>query len=266
MTHMMDSYPSDILEKKNELRSINILVKQQMGIDGAPAELLKQVTQTGKDLLKIYDKAKKGFEAEPADKDRRDGITDRTKKLATAKTIYGITLPLPNELTDSQSHKWETTEGFVGKMGKTLMDKGGVNSIIGELSSSLGSRKPMVDPGYFQDYNGTEPRTFSFSWDLIPDNSIDAESINAIIYNLKKFTLPTSTINGISLLSPFVFDIEIKNKKINNLMNMNNVVCTEMNVNYAAEGALQYFADGSPKYIKLDMTFIERSTVTGDIY
>jgi hypothetical protein len=256
-------YPHDILKAENELRSIKILVKEQKSISGGINELKKQIEKTSNDIKKIYESITTN---KISDSDRRKTIHERTKKLTQAKTLFGIALPLPNELSDSQSHKWETTEGFVGKQGKNLIDKGGINSIIGELSSTLGTRKPMIDPGFFQDYNGTEPRSFTFSWDLIPDNLIDAESIHNIIYHLKKFTLPTTTINGISLLSPYIFDIEIGNAKINQMLNINNVVCTSMTVNYAAEGALQFFSDGTPKFIKLDMTFIERSTITSDLF
>lgn len=272
-------YPLNIRSEENKLRSIKILVKEQISLTGATEELKKQLEKTSKNILKIYKQREDGAtNSSPSNAEQRKGITERMKNLTTVRTVWGLALPLPNELSDSQSHKWDTTEGVVSKIGNQILDFGSgkltkgkasgssTMQALGELASVAGARKPMIDPGYFQDYNGTEPRSFSFSWDLIPNNATDSESIQDIIYNLKKFTLPTSTINGISLLSPYVFDIEMGNEKINQLMNINNVVCTEMTVNYAAEGALQFFRDGTPKYIKLDMSFMERSTITADIY
>lgn len=265
-------YPYDITLPQNVLRSIHILVKQQTGIAGGLDKLKAMVAKKSNEIKEIMEG--NTVDVTPSEATRRAGMKSRMMKLSTGmKTIWGIALPLPNELTDSQSHKWETTDGIVSKVGSGLLNKLGgkllgidVNAAVGEASSKMGYRKPMIDPGYFQDYNGTVPRAFSFSWDLIPNTSDEAETIQHIIYNLKKFTLPRAVLGGVTMLSPFLFDIEIGNPKISELMNMNNVVCTDMNINYAAEGSLQFFKDGTPKYIKLEMSFAERASITSDMY
>lgn len=266
--NIINAYPADILLEQNALRSIKILVKEQKSLKGGFDELKKELDKTSKDVQKAYNTL--SGNSAPTSAEKQKQIGNRTKKLTKTETVYGLALPLPNELTDSQSHQWVTTDGFVGTNAKKITDAEivgtSINKALGELASSTGARKPMVDPGYFQDYNGTEPREFSFSWDLIPNNKAEAEQIKTILYHLKKYTLPTTAINGIALLSPYVFDIQIGNDYINSLMNMNNVVCKSMNISYAADGKLQYFTDGTPKFIKLDMSFAERSTVTADFY
>ena len=260
---IMNVYPRDILLPRNLNRHVRILVKEQESLAGGADELKKQVEKTANDVKEIILNEKTHDPTE---------LNQRVSKLVNAKTIYGIALPLPNELADSQSHSWDSTTGFVsdiaqaakgiaGKVSGDMIAKGVANA-----SSRAGFRQPLIDPGYFQDYKGTEPREFTFNWDLVPNNIDEAYNIFSIIYNLKKYTLPKSTINGVSMLSPYLFEIQIGNEIINALMNMNNVVCKSMTVNYSVDNSLQMFSDGMPKYISLNMTFAERALVTSDFY
>lgn len=269
---IMNIYPNDILHPRNLNRHIRILVKEQESLSGGADELKKQIEKTSNDVKDIIVNEKTHSPTE---------LTQRVSKLVNAKTIYGIALPLPNELADSQTHQWDSTTGFVydiaqsvkgggdrkaedatgGRVGGDIIAKGVANA-----ASRAGFRQPLIDPGYFQDYKGTEPREFTFNWDLVPNNIEEAYNIFAIIYNLKKYTLPKSTINGVSMLSPYLFELQIGNEIINALMNMNNVVCKTMTVNYSVDNSLQMFSDGMPKYISLNMTFAERALVTSDFY
>lgn len=272
ISDIMNVYPRDILLPRNLNRHVRILVKEQESLAGGADELKKQLEKTANDVKEIILNKKTQTPTE---------LGQRVSKLVNAKTIYGIALPLPNELADSQSHSWDSTTGFVsdiaqaakgadgeyveeatdGKISANIISKGVANA-----ASRAGFRQPLIDPGYFQDYKGTEPREFTFNWDLVPNNIDEAYNIFSIIYNLKKYTLPKSTINGVSMLSPYLFEIQIGNEIINALMNMNNVVCKSMTVNYSVDNSLQMFSDGMPKYISLNMTFAERALVTSDFY
>lgn len=271
-TNITNYYPTDILSENNQFRSVMLLVKNQESLNGGVESLVENVTKKAAKLGELIDTLG-DTRVNPADAQSMKKIVDRASKLASdnIKTIYGIALPLPNELSDSQSHQWETTEGAVGSIVGGMVNNasvGGlsVNKALGELTSVAGFRKPLIDPGYFQDYKGTEPREFRFSWDLIPSNADEVDQIMLLVYNLKKYTLPKASINGISLVSPYLFDIQIGNPRINALMNMNNVICKSMTVSYAAEGSLQFLPDGMPKYIRLEMTFAERALMTSDLY
>lgn len=273
ISDIMNVYPRDILLPRNLNRHVRILVKEQESLSGGADELIKQVEKTANNVKEIIVNEKTHAPTE---------LGQRVSKLVNAKTIYGIALPLPNELADSQSHQWDSTTGFVsdiaqeatkgiagriaekatgGRIGGDMISKG-----VANVASRAGFRQPLIDPGYFQDYKGTEPREFTFNWDLVPNNIDEAYNIFSIIYNLKKYTLPKSTINGVSMLSPYLFEIQIGNEIINALMNMNNVVCKSMTVNYSVDNSLQMFSDGMPKYISLNMTFAERALVTSDFY
>lgn len=265
-----DRWPKGVSTGINGVnRSINLLVKYQEKLDASGEKFLETVSKQYDDLQKLMEDKSSTQNTAPTRGLAQKDLKNRVKKLIPAKTLYGVALPLPNELTDSQDHQWDQNTGLSGTVLQGIDDKylsGILSKRTGELSTKTGLRKAMVNPGYFQDYKGSTPRNFSLSWDLIPANAEEADSIITIIYNLKKYTLPTSIGMGTGLLSPYFFEVVINNPRIDALINMTNVVCTNITVNYSAEGALQFLPDGIPKYIKLNMSFAERTLVTSEFY
>ena len=267
---MSDLYPEDVFSADNYMRSIFIIVKENnLSVSKNADEIVEEAKRLYAEFTDIFNKFAQSTIA--SDRERQQNFTSRIKKLrgSNIKTIYGVGLPLPNELTDSQSHNWNQETGAV----KDIADGLSGNPIVGtglkalkQLASNSGVRKPLVDPGYFQDYTGSDLREFTFNWDFIPESSDEAESIMSIVYNLKKFSLPTSTLNNLALRSPFLFDITFPNPRLNNIVGMNDVVCKSIEVNYSADGSLQFYPDGMTKYMRLSMTFAERKLVTGDLY
>ena len=254
-------------------------------------------------LEKIKNKAKISFGSKSADsvKDMNKNLENNYAKLYPGVTEYVITLPLPNTFSDTQNHDWNHESGVLGTMTQTLQNKSLsdiVGSVLGKKSGKLGKfgeyskkfsdatglgnitasksmgamadatglRKPLADPGYFQNYSGSEPRTFSFTFDLVPANAVEAAKIIKIIMKLKEYSSPEMALGGISLLAPNYFDLEIANEYLSGAANIKNVVLSSINVNYGADGAMQFAADGTPKYISMSLTFKERSMVTANHY
>jgi len=267
--NLTNEYPKGIAitnPKNPNFRFVKIIVKEvndfKAGIDTLKNKASEAYNDV-KDIITTLGKEK----AITKKKDAKKSIL----ALNNTKTVWGVALPLPNELSETQSHDWETTSGIIGTTLGGLADTEialgvSTNKAIASYANDSGMRKPLINPGYFQDYKGTMPREFTLSWDLIPNNAEEAESIRTIIYKLKKYSLPTSTINGLSLLSPYIFDIDFSNEHINNVINMTHVVCKELSVNYSVDNSMQMFDDGMPKYISLSMTFAERMTVTSEFY
>lgn len=268
----MHWYPNYIIDPIHEMRSMKIIVKENVNLDGLGDKLQKEVDKKTDELKKILaDSANVWKSGKKVSDIRTTDIDKNTKRITDADPIYAVCLPLPNELLDQQSHRWEMETGTLGQLAGSFIDglavgKVGVNKVLGEASMSFGFRKPMVDPGMFQNYGGSAPRNFNFSFDFIPNNSEEALSIMNIILNLKKFSLPRSIVSGVSLLAPFIFEIEIGNENMRKLLNMNDVVMTEIGVNYGADGNMQMFSNGMPKYITLSLAFAERSLVTSEYY
>ena len=126
-----------------------------------------------------------------------------------------ITLPMPNNLQDDQRHNWSETDymsaltnvvSFGGAeaapstnapthsassgMGMRFNILGKINEIASVASDALGVRKPMLNPGYFQNYTGSGLRNFNFSYDFIPKNSDEALQITKIVQAFKQYSSP----------------------------------------------------------------------------
>lgn len=268
----MHWYPDYIINPIHKMRSMKIIVKENATFDGNKEEFKKALDTKSSEISEIINNSANLWKSGKKVSDiSTTDIDKKTKRITNADPIYACALPLPNELLDSQSHRWEMENGIIGQLAGGMIDKmsvGGIGAskVLAEASMSFGFRKPLVDPGMFQNYGGSAPRNFNFSFDLIPNNSAEAQSIMNIILNLKKFSLPRSIVSGVSLLAPFIFEIEIGNENMRKLINMNDVVMTEIGVNYGADGNMQMFSKGMPKFIQLNLAFAERSVVTSDFY
>lgn len=270
-TDITNYYPSDINDQQNEHRKISLLVKK-MGAIGNIDKFLAQVANTTLSAESAVNLGSSAVDTSLTliEQVAKSQTNSNSRKFTNLETLWGCALPLPNELSENQSHQWESTEGLVGatlgNAGDTNIMGSSVNKLLGEVANKTAQRKALVNPGYFQDYRGTKPREFNFTWDLIPNSKEEADQIYSILLRLKKYTLPTTLAGGLGLLSPYLFDIKIGNWKINTIMNMNNVVCVNMAIGYSADNALQMFGDGTPKHMTLQMSFAERSTVLADDY
>lgn len=300
--YVIHYYPDYIRNDTWENRKIEITVKSNETINGNAEELKKSMNKADTDVAgvinndgDIWEKNKRT----PSDINTSKIITN-TKRLQNAKSLYTIVLPLPNELVDSQTHAWEAENGLLSGMLSNTLGSAKVNmsantdgtdkvskgasavlqkfdsfangvikaapKAIANASSSLGFRKPLVDPGWFANYSGTRPRFFSLSFDMMPNNANEAENILNIIMNLKKFALPSTVVNGVALLSPYMFEIKFGNEKLERLINMSNVVLNNMDVNYSGDGTMQLFPNGMPMYIRLTLSFMEANVVTSEFY
>lgn len=256
-------YPKRILQPEYEFRSVKLFVKKTNMYNSAD-NLFEEAKKKYDDIKELLNGAKDDITG-ASSKEWQEQLKDRIEKLnKNSESIYGICLPLPNELSDQQTHDWETSKSIVGETLGNLVNAT-INKTVASAANASGARKPLINPGYFQDYNGSQPREFTFSWDFVPNNEEEVDQIKNIVYHLKKFTLPSS-IGGVALLSPFTFDIEIGSPEINQMMSMVDVVCKSLNIDYAADGALQFLPNGMPKYIKVSMSFIERTVITADLY
>ena len=263
-------FPSYLSEVQYEFRHLKIIVKKNTLDMSNPSAVLDHLTEQAKEVGKVFASAA----AEITDIDAKlllDSANTVSQSVQQAldsniSEIHSITLPLPNELTDQHSHDWATERGVVGSIAESIYNGSPLAKGVSILADTASMRKPLADPGYFQNYNGTQPRTFNMSFDLIPNNVTEAETIITIITMLRKFSLPTSTADHALMLAPYFFDIEMSNKHIDGMMNIKGVVISSISVNYSGDGNMQQTADGIPKHIKLDLTFIERRMSMANYY
>lgn len=205
-----------------------------------------------------------------------------------------VTLPYPISLSDNQNHNWENTEGIMSQLTNNILnasgeslsngggkdDKGGKQSkiakaknftsaflkkVLGDgkkmysaIANAAGVRKAVIDPGYFQNYNGSTPRSFTMAYTLVPQSQKEAQTIKDIILWFKQYSSPTFVPNSPLMGAPFIFNISFAgNQYISDMFKMDKCVLTGISVDYASDGAFMLYKDGFPKQIGLALNFAE---------
>lgn len=67
--------------------------------------------------------------------------------------------------------------------------------VIGLMSLMAGCRKALVNPGYFQNYTSSTPRTFEFSYTFYSRNKDEALTALNIIRSFKMYSSPTGIVD-----------------------------------------------------------------------
>lgn len=291
----MYTYPHDIKDNKYAFRKVTIKVKKQVSEQSAKEAYEKSLEQFKQDAEKVR-----------SDASTVAGVQSNLKansKASEFNTDAVIVLPLPNTFSDQQSHGWSTETGIIGTIGRAMTNAsatglagkalgaagaaaGGrvgaaasgagaivgaapdisIDKVLGASSSALGLRKPLIDPGYFQNYTGSEPREFTMVWDLVPSSGAEANDIVMIIMKLKEYSSPQKMVNGVSLYAPYFFSIEFGNPFISAMAKIDRVVIKNISVDYGADGFMQQHFDGMPKHMSLSLTFAEVDMSTADDY
>ena len=209
-----------------------------------------------------------------------------------------VTLPYPISLSDNQNHNWENTEGIISQLTNNILNasgeslsngggkddpgdkgkgKGGIvkkaknftsgflKKVLGDgkkmysaIANAAGVRKAVIDPGYFQNYNGSTPRSFTMAYTLVPQSQKEAQTIKDIILWFKQYSSPTFVPNSPLMGAPFIFNISFAgNQYISDMFKMDKCVLTGISVDYASDGAFMLYKDGFPKQIGLALNFAE---------
>lgn len=219
-------------------------------------------------------------------------------------------LPLTAAISDDQTHTWTEssylsaitgtssgiesaakgvkTEGLVKKLaGKAGRFFGGVSSTLnflgessqqlGALSDAFGVRKPMLNPGQFQNYSGSGLRSFSFDFTFIPESEKERDQVINIIKFFKRCSSPStpkwsketeqdSVTSRIVMLAPMTWEVFVCNKTVNDLLSFHKCVCTKVSVKYGDSEKVAMFKDGMVKQITLGLSFSECELQTSRSY
>ena len=269
----MHWYPDYIINPIHSNRCVKIIVKESpMTLQGNWDTIVTEASNKAGKIQKIIEHSgdlwAQGKKVSDID---TSAIVENTKRIRKGDPIYACCLPLPNELTDAQMHNWSQDQSIISEFANGFLDEkmfklASANKLMASVAHNFGFRKPMVDPGLFQNYSGSTPRGISLSFDFVPNNGLEAKNIMNIILNLKKFSLPRSVLDGVALLAPFTFEIEIGNDWMKKLINLNDVVVTGVTVNYGVDGGMQLFSNGIPKHITMQLEIAERSLITSELY
>lgn len=258
-------YPDDIEEEKFNNRRVTFMA------------LTGEVNEDQREYLKGITKSQENFRSNEDIFAKKIGENARPD-LEELKCL--ITLPLPGSLSDSQSHEWKAdsykapignlttaiTKKVGGKKGEKAIETfTNVLQSGGAITNFMGVRKPILNPGYFQNYTTSGLRSFSFSFNFIAESQSEAKSIIEIIKAFKRYSSPSEWTDKFVLLSPFTWMINVSNGVVNELISLRECVCTSVAVTYGND-KFDCFEDGMPKKITLSLNFSECSLQYADNY
>lgn len=221
-------------------------------------------------------------------------------------------LPLTAAISDDQSHNWAESSylsaitgassgieawskegmdkkdgfvpGFKGKIGRffggvssTLSFLGETSQQLGALADAMGVRKPLLNPGQFQNYSGSGLRSFSFDFTFIPESESERDQVINIIKFFKRCSSPStpkwsidtendSITSRMVMLAPMTWEVFVCNKTVNDLLSFHKCVCTKVSVKYGDSEKVAMFKDGMVKQITLGLSFSECDLQTSRSY
>jgi hypothetical protein len=192
---------------------------------------------------------------------------DDVSKKTNGDIVQSFVLPLPNNIAESISHGWEITQGLSEELSN--MAGGVAEAIAGSSVADIVKKKANsaginIDPNYRQIYNGTQPRTFDFSWIFIPQSLTEAKWVQNMILSIKKHSAPQGRTATVLIKPPLSWQINFANKTLSSLLKMKSFVMTSFSADYTGQGYGNFYYDGSPKQINVSMTFSERYTLSAE--
>ena len=115
-------------------------------------------------------------------------------------------------------------------------------------------------------FEGINPRTFSFTFKMIPRNQSEQQTISNIVKQFKFHQAPENKFDGQSnfWIFPSEFDISFLYKGQENhwIHKISTCACTNVQVEYTSEGQYSSLRDGSPFSTTLTLEFTEMELLT----
>lgn len=193
------------------------------------------------------------------------GVIRRPTKVPLGIDVF---LPLPSSLNASWTPNWEMTDTrFLSAMtdansGREMLQNGiaYVGSLLLErVQQVMAARVP--NPRKQALFNGIEPRTFSFSWILSPQSEREANTIQAIVKEFAKYSLPKLVANGSQFEFPAEFEISFHN--IEGAPKLASCVCTGVSCDLGPS-SIQLLNSGHTIQTALTLSFMETELRTQD--
>ena len=190
------------------------------------------------------------------------------KNIDTAKSIC---LPTPSSgITLSEGGSWDETDSFQTFSAASLLGKAVKKTIenVGDIAKQA-VRGFVLNDYASLSYNGSNFRTYSFQWDLIPSSEIEAIEIAKIIQTIRYYSLPSYIDNGYALTYPSMWRVYPAARTEMNIL-LKDCVIETLNVNYTPDGVLKQYNSGHPVSVSLELSFKElyradRSDIEGNI-
>lgn len=121
-----------------------------------------------------------------------------------------------------------------------------------------------INPGVQVLYRSTNLRAFQFTFMMAPSSLKESESMDRIIFNLRRFAAPNASEGSFLFDTPAEFEIHFYNKNEENfkIPRIKRCVLTDINVNYTPQGEWSTFRNGYPVSCLLSLAFQEMEIIT----
>jgi hypothetical protein len=175
-----------------------------------------------------------------------------------------IILPTPSGgISLNESGTWDETTGFLD------FASGLKSSVLKGIKTTLGTLADQAIKGQFINdyaslsYQGSNFRTYSFNWELIPHSEEEAKTIYDIIQTVRKYSLPD--VSGALIDYPYMWSVTATAAAGIDLQ-LQNCVISNLTVNYTPDGELKTYKGGYPTAVNLEIEFKELYRATrGDL-
>lgn len=204
-----------------------------------------------------------------------------TRTLKSSDFHCVITLPIPNNLTEDDTHSYEEgswEQSLLKPMTEAASALSDNLSNIGQTAAQFGNdvnrrsykqlaQVPILNPFTWKKFKGSQLKTFRFTMFFVPRSAEEAEQIMKIVYTLKKYSYGsqgTSTGNAIIdkmtdflISAPPKFLIKFKNPMLQKLLNPGVCVLESIGTTYNEGNTVGMTADGIPRYIEINVALTE---------
>lgn len=188
-----------------------------------------------------------------------------------------VILPVSENIEDDTTHSWNMTESLSKQGGDALIDYGisktsdyiekrtggkiSKQNAGGALKAIKNTSGNTLDPEYFYVYQGSNPRSFVYSINMVPQTKNEAKNAIEIVKIFKKYSSP---IRGV-FVKNYMWKIE-PSGSIGDAIKFDKHpwVITNVTSNWTGAGFAGFYEDGNPKQINLSISFAEMSTMYSD--
>lgn len=182
-------------------------------------------------------------------------------------SVLGSNVIAGTVLGDNSMHQaamGSVAGGVVTRPSKKMMQlQGPLMDYAREAAAINGRRQIINDPGFWQNFQGVNPRSFTLRWTVIPENHEDAMNGLALCARIKEFSLPES-VSEVELLSPHYWQIQFSNPLVQSQLLYNNLVIKTINVTFMENGEVHL--SGTPKKFDIEITFEEAKAPNAEVY
>jgi len=171
---------------------------------------------------------------------------------AVPQPFRSFALPMP------EGGVVDSSQNTYGINNPTMAGSVSAISPFADMASYMGGA--ILDPKLTQVYQGTSPRSWDGTWQLIPESMLESAAIAVILMNIKIGGSPAKTSEDGKpgmLKQPFIYKIKFSNPIIDKAMQFHKMAMESYSISYFAQGYASTYIDMMPKHITLNMKFVE---------